>query len=60
VGAAEASVAQTLRLSAHDKDENREPIAASNLLKIELPHLANAQSQFDRVIAANSERIDEG
>ncbi len=52
-GAPEASAAQALRLSARDEDENHEAIAASNLLKIELLHLADAQSQFDRLIAAD-------
>src|SRR5262249_26876688 len=49
-GAAEASAAEALRLSARDKDANHEAFAASELLKIELPHLADAQSQFDKLI----------
>lgn len=52
-GAAEASAAQALRLSAHDEDINQEAFAASELLKIELQSLTNAQSQFDRLIAAD-------
>ncbi|VIO71287.1 hypothetical protein [Bradyrhizobium ivorense] len=52
-GAAEASAAQTLRLSAHEEDENNDTFAASELLKIELQSLDDAQSQFDRVISAD-------
>jgi hypothetical protein len=51
-GVAEASAAQALRLSARDKDESQEAIAASDLLKIELRDL-DTQSQFDRLIAAD-------
>ncbi len=50
---AEASAARALRLSARDKNENHEAIAASNLLKIELLGLADTQSVFDRIIAAD-------
>ncbi len=52
-GASEASAAQALRLSAREEDESREAFAASNLLKIELLHCADVQSQFDRLIAAD-------
>ncbi|MDB5601162.1 MAG: hypothetical protein JWN71_3206 [Xanthobacteraceae bacterium] len=50
---AAASAAQALRLSTHDEDESQEAFAASELLKIELPSLTDAQSQFDRLIAAD-------
>lgn len=52
-GTAEAQSAQGLRLSVHEKDENNEGFAASELLKIELQSLGNAQTQFDRLIAAD-------
>jgi hypothetical protein len=52
-GAAEASAAQALRLSGRDQDENHETFATSNLLCIELQSLTGAQSQFDRLIAAD-------
>ena len=52
-GPAEATAAQALRLSAHDKDEGQEAFAASDLLKIELQFLADAPSQFDTLIAAD-------
>lgn len=52
-GESDASAAQVLRLSVRDKDESREAFAASDLLKIELLHLADAQSQFHRLIAAD-------
>jgi hypothetical protein len=52
-GAAEANAAQILRQSACDKDLNQEAIAASELLKIELLDIADARSQFDRLIAAD-------
>jgi len=53
VGAAEASAAQTLRESGRDKDDNQEAIAASEFVKLELLSLSDAQSQFDRLIAAD-------
>ena len=40
-------------MSAYDEDESQEAFAASELLKIELQSLADAQSQFDRLIAAD-------
>ena len=52
-GAAEASAAQALRMSAREKDENQESISASDLLKIELLNIADARDQFDRLIAAD-------
>ncbi|MEK8121648.1 hypothetical protein WOB59_00570 [Methylocystis sp. IM4] len=52
-GASEARAAQTLRLSAREKDENHEAFAASKLLTIELRSLADAQSQFDTLVAAD-------
>lgn len=52
-GATEAAAAQALRESARDKDANHEAYAASELLKIELAHLADAQSQIDKLIAAD-------
>lgn len=52
-GAAEASSAQTLRVSAHDPDKNQEAFAASQLLKIELQSLADARSQLETLIAAD-------
>lgn len=52
-GGDEALASQALRLSARDKDESREAIAASNLLKIELRGLGDAQGQFDKLIDAD-------
>ncbi|WP_439360107.1 hypothetical protein [Bradyrhizobium sp. DASA03007] len=52
-GMTEAQAAQALRLSAHEADENNEGVAASELLKIELQSLGDAQTQFDRLIAAD-------
>ncbi|WP_314957127.1 hypothetical protein [Bradyrhizobium cosmicum] len=52
-GTAEAQAAQVLRLSAHEADENNDAISASELLKIELQSLGDAQTQFDRLIAAD-------
>ncbi|TKV80148.1 hypothetical protein FDV58_18060 [Bradyrhizobium elkanii] len=52
-GIAEVSAAQALRLSAQDKDENEDAIATIELLKIELHSIGDAQSQFDRLIAAD-------
>ncbi|MBH5396444.1 hypothetical protein HZZ13_01265 [Bradyrhizobium sp. CNPSo 4010] len=51
-GPAEASAAQLLRLSAHENDDNN-AIATSELIKIELQSLGDAQSQFDKLIAAD-------
>lgn len=56
-GEEEASAANTLRLSSHEKDANDEAIAASELLKIELSQIDSAESQFDRIISSDLKLI---
>jgi hypothetical protein len=48
-----AAAARALRLSARDKDEGQESFAAGDLLMLELAEIADAPTQFDRLIGAH-------